>query len=238
MLKRSTCCLFLGRRRAIEALVQDATSSIGADFRRVLVDLGTPSIFSRINSGCVVVDVDSQPSAVKDLICLFAFEQCGLPIVAITNHEDVRQPIRLGLGASSLAILPRDEAQLPNLIAEAIRRDGVGDNSPSSARLRMDRLTVREREVVQLFLRGEITKSIARQMNITYQTVDKHRNRALRKLSSRSIVAFQNDMQQALLACMGITLTPPSNATSNATPTAVVGPPHFSSVQSGTVSSE
>lgn len=47
----------------------------------------------------------------------------------------------------------------------------------------IDRLTAREKEVIELLFAGKTIKSIARHLGVTYQTAARHRTRALGKLS-------------------------------------------------------
>jgi DNA-binding NarL/FixJ family response regulator len=50
-----------------------------------------------------------------------------------------------------------------------------------------DRLTGREREVVQLLAEGKGNKAIAQTLSISVKTVDGHRTAAMRKLRARSL---------------------------------------------------
>jgi RNA polymerase sigma factor (sigma-70 family) len=51
----------------------------------------------------------------------------------------------------------------------------------------MDTLTEREREVVQLVVKGLSTKEIARQLDISTRTVETHRANLMRKLNLKSV---------------------------------------------------
>lgn len=70
----------------------------------------------------------------------------------------------------------------------ACRIDSTGEHSPSRFRARLATLSDRELEVLKLFLDGRNTKMIAKQLGVSYQTIDKHRNRALKKLGISSLI--------------------------------------------------
>jgi len=49
-----------------------------------------------------------------------------------------------------------------------------------------DRLTAREREVLQMLAEGKVAKEIASELDISVYTVDAHRGRIMKKLGLRS----------------------------------------------------
>ncbi len=42
--------------------------------------------------------------------------------------------------------------------------------------------------MLKLFVEGQNTKVIAKQLGVSYQTIDKHRNRALKKMDVNSLI--------------------------------------------------
>lgn len=70
----------------------------------------------------------------------------------------------------------------------AYRIDSTGDHSPCHLRSRLGTLTERELEVLKLFVAGQNTKVIAKQLGVSYQTIDKHRNRGLKKMHVNSLI--------------------------------------------------
>lgn len=75
-------------------------------------------------------------------------------------------------------------------IQRACQHDIDGNDSPRNFRADWATLTGREKESLRHFVSGMNTKVIAKQLSISYQTVDKHRNRALRKMNCGSLVDF------------------------------------------------
>ena len=54
----------------------------------------------------------------------------------------------------------------------------------------LDRLSVRERDVIELIYRGSTNKSTGIQLGISYKTVEKHRSSAMRKLEVASMASL------------------------------------------------
>jgi two-component system response regulator DctR len=85
---------------------------------------------------------------------------------------------------------PYHEQQLLDAIDEALRRDAArraAGADASGLTARMATLTAREREVMSLALKGLPSKQIAKELSISYRTVEQHRGRLLEKLGVGSI---------------------------------------------------
>jgi DNA-binding NarL/FixJ family response regulator len=74
---------------------------------------------------------------------------------------------------------------LTSKVSEALLQS-YKSRSPQS----LPKLTVRERQVVQLIAEGHNNKAIARLLNISHKTVETHRSAAMRKLNLRSSAAL------------------------------------------------
>ena len=74
-------------------------------------------------------------------------------------------------------------------VNEALRRDAQQRAAPLAAGLdeRLQELTPREREVLDLALKGNPSKMIARVLGISHRTVELHRSNLLEKLGVASI---------------------------------------------------
>jgi DNA-binding NarL/FixJ family response regulator len=71
------------------------------------------------------------------------------------------------------------------LLRETYLQSGAADAGSASA---SERLTGREREVLQLLAEGKTTKDVARLLGITVKTADTHRTRIMAKLGLHSVV--------------------------------------------------
>jgi DNA-binding NarL/FixJ family response regulator len=62
-----------------------------------------------------------------------------------------------------------------------------GDATPGATLVKRDRLTPREREVVQLLAEGKSTKEVAVALDLSVKTAETHRANIMRKLELHSI---------------------------------------------------
>ena len=143
--------------------------------------------------GCLVLDVRMARMSGLALEAKLAEMGAHLPIVFLSGHGDI--PMAVGAikrGAVDFVQKPYQEQQLLDAINEALRRDAARRTPrPPDASVvtqRMETLTPREREVMELALQGLPSKAIAKQLDISYRTVELHRSRLLDKLGVSSFV--------------------------------------------------
>ena len=68
---------------------------------------------------------------------------------------------------------------------------------------RLELLTPREREVLDLVVAGKLNKTIADQLGISIKTVETHRSKVMEKMQAKSLA----DLIQSALAVRGTTAT-------------------------------
>lgn len=140
--------------------------------------------------GCIILDERmpgmSGHALQKELIRRRALS----PVILITAHAEVPMTVDvMRLGAVTLLQKPfRDQALLDS-IEEALRRDTEArsrhaDRTELEARL--SELTPRQREVMELLIRGMPNKLIASELDISERTVELHRSRVLTKMNAGS----------------------------------------------------
>lgn len=155
-------------------------------------------------TGCVILDVDflgdDLPSAIGQLQrAMFA-----MPVIAVAADARTASVLAaLRAGATDFCMKPLSTNEFAETVRAACDRDRNGNLSPLSIRRRLASLTSREREVVDYCIEGASTKSIARRLCVTYQTIDKHRKRALRKMEVDSTVALLKVLTQASHKSLG-----------------------------------
>lgn len=141
--------------------------------------------------GCLVLDVRMAHMSGLALEAKLTEIGARLPIVFISGHGDI--PMAVGAikrGAVDFVQKPYEEQHLLDAINEALRRDAArrapaGDAGTLAHRLQA--ITSREREVMELALKGKSSKEIARELNISHRTVELHRSHLLEKLGVQSI---------------------------------------------------
>ncbi len=141
--------------------------------------------------GCLVLDVRmahvSGPALQEKLLAMGS----KLPIVFISGHADIPVAIKtIKAGAVDFVQKPYRDQQLLDSINDALQRDAAeradADSSGSFAE-RLAALTDREREVMNLVIKGWSSKAIAKSLGISYRTVEVHRSHILEKVGVRTV---------------------------------------------------
>ena len=141
--------------------------------------------------GCVVADVRLPGMSGVELQDALRRRGAALPFVVITAHGDV-PTARAAFKSQALDFLekPFDEAQLRKAIETAFaleeRRVQRRDNRRADA-AKLERLTAREREVLEHAARGLHAKEIAAALGISPRTVEVHKTRIMEKLGVRNV---------------------------------------------------
>jgi two-component system response regulator DctR len=147
--------------------------------------------FDAARPGCLVLDVRMARMSGLALEAKLAEMGASIPIVFISGHADVSMAVgAMKRGAVDFVPKPYKEQQLLDAINEALRRDALRRTDPlpaSGLAERVERLTSREREVLELALKGDSSKTIARRLGISHRTVELHRSHLLEKLEVASI---------------------------------------------------
>lgn len=145
-------------------------------------------------AGCVVLDL-LMPGT--DGLSLQArLNELSEPpgVVFLTGHGDIPATVRaMKSGATEFLTKPVDEADLLRAVGEALARAVSAEASGQERRRVRDRLgtlTPREREVMELVVRGRLNKQIARELGTVEQTVKVHRGRVMRKMGVESVAAL------------------------------------------------
>ena len=136
--------------------------------------------------GCVVVDLRMPGKSGLELQREMIARGITLPIVMITAHGDVSAArASLKSGAVDFLEKPLDNAQLISAVRAALERD---ERERASAResaelqQQIERLTPREREVLDGVLAGRHNREIAAALGISARTVEVYKARVMAKL--------------------------------------------------------
>jgi RNA polymerase sigma factor (sigma-70 family) len=147
---------------------------------------------SRRNApACLVLDVRMPGLSGLDLQRELTDAGIRIPIIFITGHGDIPMSVRaMKAGAVEFLTKPFRDQDLLDAIAQAIDRDrelrkqqaGIAD-----LRDRFERLTPREREVMELVVAGLLNKQIAVRLGISEITVKLHRHQVMEKMKADSL---------------------------------------------------
>jgi RNA polymerase sigma factor (sigma-70 family) len=136
--------------------------------------------------GCIVLDIRMPGMSGLKLQSQLNQKKSPLPIIVMTGHGDVPTCVRaFEEGAFAFLEKPVNHQHFLDHIQRAIEHDQenrrAGQSRPRLAS-KIETLTPREREVMDLIAAGKTMKQVATQLEISIQTCSKHRTRVLEKL--------------------------------------------------------
>ena len=147
--------------------------------------------FDNARPGCLLLDVRMAHMSGLELEAELAKMGATIPIVFISGHGDISMAVgAIKRGVVDFVPKPYQEQHLLDAINEALRRDALARAAPlngSGLTERLQMLTSREREVLDLALKGHSCKMIARELGISHRTVELHRSHLLEKLEVASV---------------------------------------------------
>ena len=113
------------------------------------------------------------------------------PVIIMTGHGDVRLAVRtMKAGASDFIEKPFSDDVIVSSLTSAInkRTNRRAMSSPDAELVgRLDGLTAREREVLELLVAGDPNKVVAYRLQISPRTVEIHRARVMEKMRAKSL---------------------------------------------------
>jgi two-component system response regulator FixJ len=141
--------------------------------------------------GCALVDVRMPGMGGIELQAKLRRSHPELPVVIITGHADVPMAVAaLKQGADDFIEKPFDEDVLLAAVRRALdhgRRALRDRDQLDDIRNRAAELTPREREVMNLVVRGLSNKAAAAELDISVRTVEIHRARVMEKMAADSL---------------------------------------------------
>ncbi len=141
--------------------------------------------------GCLVLDVRMPGIDGLTLQETLTREDVHMPIIFITGHGNVPQAVMaIQRGAVDFIEKPFDDQLLLSRIREALELDEKNRSVRSLANRiseKIDRLTRRERQVLEAMVGGQANKAIADQLGLSVRTVELHRHHVMNKLETHSL---------------------------------------------------
>ena len=176
----------VGVRKSVRALLESAGLSVetyasGEDFL---------AAYDPARAGCLVLDVRLRHASGLDLQDELRRRKAVLPVIVLTGHGNVPTSVRaLKAGAIDFLQKPVPPAVLLERIRAALEidrqaRTAITERAPVIRRLA--RLTPREREVLELLVKGYSSKEIAATLHVSVRTVEGHRRMVLSKMQVSS----------------------------------------------------
>jgi len=141
--------------------------------------------------GCLVLDLFMPGMSGLELQDELNLRGAVIPVIFITGHGDVASAVAaVRHGAFNYLQKPFRNSELIANMREALeqdRRNRAVLAEQDAIRDRIALLTPREREVLELIVRGLASKVMAHEMGLSTRTVELHRSRVMDKMGASSI---------------------------------------------------
>jgi FixJ family two-component response regulator len=157
--------------------------------------------------GCLVLDIRMPGMSGLELQQVLNLRGAVIPVIFMTGHGDIPMAVEaMQHGAFDFLQKPFRDQDLLDRIQRAIVKDGelrksLGEHE--RIRSRLDTLTPREREVLELMTKGKQNKAIAQDLGVSPRTVEIHRARVMEKMNTHSVaelVRMMLDLDHAVAA--------------------------------------
>ncbi len=141
--------------------------------------------------GCLVLDIAMPGFNGLQLQTALGEKGSVLPIIFLTGHGDVSKSVQaMKHGAFDFLTKPVKDKDLLTAVRAAIETDAFVRREKakmSEILARLDKLTPRERELLEHVVAGKLNKQIAADLGITEATVKMHRARVMSKMKMQSV---------------------------------------------------
>lgn len=143
-------------------------------------------------AGCLLLDIRMSGMSGLDLFDRLQDASSRLPVIFLTGHGDVPMAVSaLKRGAMDFVEKPFNDNELVDRVIEALGRDAerrAFEAGSAGIAARLDSLTGREKQVMELVLVGRLNKVIADALGITMRTVEVHRAHVFEKMGVKTAV--------------------------------------------------
>jgi FixJ family two-component response regulator len=146
--------------------------------------------------GCLILDISLPDLNGLELQRRIGASATELPIIFITGFGDIPMTVQaMKAGAIEFLTKPFETDALLTAIEAAVTRsraDLAEDADLQILRGRLESLSRREREVMELVVRGRLNKQVGAVLDISEITVKAHRGRMMKKMCARSLADLVN----------------------------------------------
>jgi len=188
--------------RAPIVYIVDDDDAIRAALRLLLKSIGLAATtlssaqefltsYSPQQPGCLILDVRMPGMSGLELQQQLNLRGAIIPVIFITGHGDVPMAVEaMQQGAFDFLQKPFRDQDLIDRIQRALAKDQadrVQLRERDRIKERMESLTAREREVLDLVTSGKPNKIMAADLGVSQRTVEIHRSRVMEKMGASSL---------------------------------------------------
>jgi len=141
--------------------------------------------------GCVLLDVRMPDMSGLELQQQLNVRGAMIPVIFITGHGDITMAVEaMQHGAFDFVPKPFRNQDLIDRVHRALKQDAVNRSQIGSGKRvqqRLETLTARELEVLELVTRGKPNKVMAAELKVSLRTVEIHRAHVMEKMQANSL---------------------------------------------------
>jgi FixJ family two-component response regulator len=145
---------------------------------------------------CLILDVNLPDLSGLDIQQRISDKKSSTPIIFITGYGDIPTSVRaMKAGAAEFLTKPLDDEIMIGAIREAVLRSQANLQQEGAQRQLQERfalLTRREREVMNLVVKGLMNKQVGFELEISEITVKAHRGKVMEKMQATTFVDLVN----------------------------------------------
>jgi two-component system, LuxR family, response regulator FixJ len=142
--------------------------------------------------GCLVLEVALRGMSGLELQRKLVHDKIAIPIIFVTGHANVAMAVEaMQMGAVNFFEKPVQEQRLWDSIRKAIEVDTQNRRRASRRRHaeeRLSKLSLGEREVLDLILEGKMNKEIAAELGLSTRTIEDRRAKLMKKMDAQCVV--------------------------------------------------
>ncbi len=150
--------------------------------------------------GCLILDIRMPGMSGMELQQKLIDMRAKLPIIFITGHGDIPMAVEaMQRGAVDFIPKPFRDGELLDRINKALENDRKNRDSLVEREVieeRIEKLTPREKQVLELVVQGKANKVIAGDLEVSQRTVEIHRARVMEKMQVRSVAQLVRMVMQ------------------------------------------
>ena len=143
------------------------------------------------SAGCLLLDVRLPGMSGLQLQQKMRDENINLPVIIISGHGDVPMAVKaMQQGALTFLEKPFRDQELLDNIQIALEKDELWrqkETESASVQSRVESLTPREKEVMDIMVQGRSSREIGEYYGISVKTVEVHRGRVMEKMQAGSL---------------------------------------------------
>ena len=140
---------------------------------------------------CLILDVRLPGISGLDLQHELKRGRISIPVIFLTAHADVPMSVKaMKSGAVEFLTKPFRHQDLLDAVQRSLTRDRIlreNERELTELRHRCERLSAREREVMNLVVSGMLNKQVAAELGASEATIKMYRSQVMKKMQAKSL---------------------------------------------------